>query len=616
MILLFGGTTEGRVAIEALEEAGSPYYYSTRGDEQEVTLHHGTRLHGALDRAGIVDFCRQKEIKLLVDAAHPFATQLHLTVAQAAADLAIPAIRLERIYAERSADICWCRDFEEAVLEITRANPSKLLALTGVQTIGKLRDIWQKGSIECYFRILDRDSSRQLALRQGFPLERICYYRTGEREESVLEQWQPDAIVLKESGASGGFMDKVEAARQAGIRIFAICRPPLPDGYCATVDGPHGLRRAVEQWLPSFYPLHSGLTTGTCATAALLLAAETLIEGATDHATREVPVCLPNGETIPVRASSDAIGQASVVKESGDDPDITQGRRICAQVELLPLAAAESWDTEEYRIRIEGGEGVGRVTLPGLGLPVGEAAINQTPRAMMIHNLSLLLRRRHIPPHRAEWVATISVPDGEALAPRTFNPRLGIEGGISIIGTSGIIKPFSARAFVDSIRKSLEVARATGAERIVLNSGAKSEKFLRRLYPGLPIQAFVHYGNYIGDTLQAAHQLRLPAITLGVMIGKAVKLAEGHLDTHSREVTMNTDFICRLASGLCTPEQLQAISRLTLARELWQLLPAAQMHSFALRLLQACYDHCRPLYPTGHLTLLLIGEEGEVITLE
>ncbi len=616
MILLFGGTTEGRVAIEALEEAGSPYYYSTRGDEQEVTLHHGTRLHGALDRAGIVEFCRQKEIKLLVDAAHPFATQLHLTVVQAAADLAIPAIRLERIYAERSADICWCRDFEEAVLEITRANPSKLLALTGVQTIGKLRKIWQKGSIECYFRILDRDSSRQLALRQGFPLERICYYRTGEREESVLEQWQPDAIVLKESGASGGFMDKVEAARQAGIRIFAICRPPLPDGYCATVDGPHGLRRAVEQWLPSFYPLHSGLTTGTCATAALLLAAETLIEGATDHATREVPVCLPNGETIPVRASSDAIGQASVVKESGDDPDITQGRRICAQVELLPLAAAESWDTEDYRIRIEGGEGVGRVTLPGLGLPVGEAAINQTPRAMMIHNLSLLLRRRHIPPHRAEWVATISVPDGEALAPRTFNPRLGIEGGISIIGTSGIIKPFSARAFVDSIRKSLEVARATGAERIVLNSGAKSEKFLRRLYPELPIQAFVHYGNYIGDSLQAAHQLRLPAITLGVMIGKAVKLAEGHLDTHSREVTMNTDFICRLASGLCTPAQLQSISRLTLARELWQLLPAAQMHSFALRLLQACYDHCRPLYPTGHLTLLLIGEEGEVIMLE
>ena len=605
MILLFGGTTEGRVAVEALEEAGSPYYYSKRGDEQEVTLHHGTRLHGALDRAGIVDFCRQKEIKLLVDAAHPFATQLHLTVAQAAADLAIPAIRLERIYAERSADICWCRDFEEAVLEITRANPSKLLALTGVQTIGKLRNIWQKGSIECYFRILDRDSSRQLALRQGFPLERICYYRTGEREESVLEQWQPDAIVLKESGASGGFMDKVEAARQAGIRIFAICRPPLPDGYCATVDGPHGLRRAVEQWLPSFYPLHSGLTTGTCATAALLLAAETLIEGATDHATREVPVCLPNGETIPVRASSDAIGQASVVKESGDDPDITQGRRICAQVELLPLAAAESWDTEDYRIRIEGGEGVGRVTLPGLGLPVGEAAINQTPRAMMIHNLSLLLRHRHIPPHRAEWVATISVPDGEALAPRTFNPRLGIEGGISILGTSGIIKPFYARAFVDSIRKSLEVARATGAERIVLNSGAKSEKFLRRLYPGLPIQAFVHYGNYIGDTLQAAHQLRLPAITLGVMIGKAVKLAEGHLDTHSHRVTLNKSFLHRLVSDLDdAPRLASVIDSVTMARQLYDQMPSI----FFDRIVSLCQSHCQKVFPDGDVTVELIRQ--------
>ena len=613
MILVLGGTTEGRIAVETLEEAGHPFYYSTRGDEQEVNLHHGIRLHGALDREGIVDFCRQKEIRLLVDAAHPFASQLHLTVAQAAADLAIPAIRLERIYAERSADICWCRDFEEAVLEITRTNPPKLLALTGVQTIWKLRDVWQRGSIECYFRILDRDSSRQLALRQGFPMERICYYRTGEREESVLERLQPDAIVLKESGASGGFMDKVEAARQAGIRIFAICRPPLPDGYSATVNGPHGLRRAVEQWLPSFYPLHSGLTTGTCATAALLLAAETLIEGTTDHATREVPVCLPNGETISVRASSDAIGQASVVKESGDDPDITQGRRICAQVELLPLAASETLDTEGYRIRIAGGEGVGRVTLPGLGLPVGEAAINQTPREMMVHNLTLLLRRLHIPPHRGEWVVTISVPDGEELALRTFNPRLGIVGGISIIGTSGIIKPFSSRAFVDSIRKSLEVARATGAERIVLNSGAKSEKFLRRLYPELPLQAFVHYGNYIGDTLQAAHSLGLPCLTLGVMIGKAVKLAEGHLDTHSREVTMNTHFLCQLASDLCTPAQLEAMRHLSLARELWQLLSATEMQAFAQRLLQACYTHCRPLYPTGSLTLLLIGEEGEII---
>lgn len=609
MILLFGGTTEGRVAIETLEEAGSPYYYSTRGDEQEVTLHHGIRLQGALDVEAIVAFCREHDIRLLVDAAHPFATQLHLTVVQAAARLTLPAIRLERIYPSRTDDITWCSDFDEAIWRITQANPSKLLALTGVQTIAKLRNLWQRDTIECHFRILDRDSSRQLALRQSFPLDRICYYCPQEGDEALFRRLMPDAILMKESGLSGGFMEKVDAARKLGIRMFAVCRPPLAQGFSQVVNGPHGLRRAVEQLLPSFFSLHSGLTTGTCATAAAVAAAKSLL--ATDQTIHEVPVCLPNGETIQVPIASVDQGEASVIKPSGDDPDITNGIRICAQVRLLPSDSSIPGST--YQIRLLGGKGIGRVTLPGLGLPIGAPAINAGPRQMIEHNLTLLLSNLGIPFSRGCWEITLSIPEGEALAARTFNPRLGIVDGISIIGTSGIIKPFSSRAFVDSIRKTLEVARATGSPRIVLNSGAKSEHFLHTYYPQLPQQAFVHYGNYIGETLRMAYELQLPTITLGVMIGKAVKLAEGHLDTHSREVTMNTDFLCQIASGLCSPATLDSIRRLTLARELWQLLSPDEMQAFAQRLLQACYAHCRPLYPHGDLTLLLIGEAGEII---
>lgn len=130
---------------------------------------------------------------------------------------------------------------------------------------------------------------------------------------------------------------------------------------------------------------------------------------------------------------------------------------------------------------------------------------------------------------------TISVPGGEEVAARTFNPRLGVVGGISIIGTSGIVKPFSSEAFVNSIRKEMSVAQATGSPRIVINSGAKSEKYIRSLYPELPSQAFVHYGNFIGETIRIAAELGIRQLTLGVMIGKAVKLAEGHLDTHSKK---------------------------------------------------------------------------------
>lgn len=599
MILILGGTTEGRVAVQTLEEAGKPFYYSTKGDRQEVTLHHGIRLTGGMNVEEMTRFCQTRDIRLLLDAAHPFAELLHKTVQQTSEALHIPVIRYERIYPDLSGiPITWCQDYEEAIATLKTSDISVLLAMTGVQTIGKLKPIWTSG-LRCWFRILDRDSSREIAERQGFPSDRLCYFHAEENDRDLMQRLHPDAILMKESGLSGGFLQKAEAAQALGIRIFVVRRPPLPDSFI-TVNGPHGLRREIERLLPDFYPLHSGLTTGTCATAAAVAAVYSLLG---KKGMSEVPVCLPDGETIKIPICTTGKGKATVVKDAGDDPDITNGTAICANIMFT--------EATDYQILIKGGKGVGTVTLPGLGLPVGGPAINVTPRQMIENNVLNLLRTEKA--RLGTYIVTISVPDGKRLAERTFNPRLGVKDGISIIGTSGIVKPFSIEAFVQSIRKSMEVAKATDSPFIIINSGAKSERFLHARYPDLPLQAFVHYGNFIGETLEIATELRIPHLIMGLMIGKAVKLAEGHLNTHSKHTVMNKEFLCRIAAEAgCSLATQTAISRITLARELWQLLPSDELPAFIRHIIRLCRTYCTPLFPDGELIILLISEEGKV----
>lgn len=630
MILILGGTTEGRIAARTLEEAGKTFYYSTKGDEQEVTMHHGIRLQGAMDELDLERCCREHNIQLLVDAAHPFAIQLHQTVEKVAHTLNLLVIRFERIYPPRDEEhIIWCEDFEDAIRQIRKEDIFTLLALTGVQSIAKLKPLWQESAC-CYFRILNRESSRHLAEREGFPEKYLHYYHAGEDEHILLQRLHPEAILIKESGLSGGFNEKVEAALQEGIRIFAIRRPPMPGSFMI-VNGEHGLRRMIEKHLPDFYPLRSGLTTGTCAAAAAVAATWDIFNVQRQPRPEEFPVILPNGETIyvpveeqeryphPSCVNDDWMleADATVIKDAGDDPDVTNGMQIKANV-ALPFRFDDPTPAElgadDYTVIVCGGEGVGIVTLSGLGLEVGGPAINVTPRKMIENNVKACLQRLGISKHPNPFAVTISVPGGEEIARRTFNPRLGIEGGISIIGTSGIVKPFSSEAFVDSIRKSMEVGRATGSPRIVLNSGAKSEKYVRGYYPELPAQAFIHYGNFIGDTIKIAADLEIKAVTLGIMIGKAVKLAEGNLDTHSKQVTMNKDFLLDLAFNAgCGDEVPAIIKKITLARELWTLLPADDLQAFCTHLLELCHQHCDPLLPDGELTILLISEEGKII---
>ena len=570
MILVFGGTTEGRRAAEVLEEAGSPYYYSTKTGEQDLTLQHGQRIDGALDAEAMLSFCREHEIRLLVDAAHPFATTLHQTIAIVASELQIPVVRYERIYPPRDADITWIDDYTQVPTDI-----HTLLATTGVQSISKLKYLEAKG-VKVIYRILPRESSVLLAHQQGASDEQLCYFEDGNKIDV-----DADAILLKESGISGGFVEKVAAARAKGMRIIALKRPDLIQG---AINGPYGLRRAVEKLLPEFYPLHSGLTTGTCATAAAIAATIKLLKVETPT---EVPVMLPNGETIMVPVSySD--GYASCFKEAGDDPDITNGIEVRASV------------SKSDGFEILGGEGVGTITLPGFDYPPGSPAINKAPREMMCQNLAQFDVPLRI---------TISIPNGAEIAKKTFNPRLGIEGGISIIGVSGIVKPFSEEAFIDSIRKCMNVAKASGTNRVVINSGGKSERFVKALYPDLPRQAFVEYGNYIGETLKIAHELNFESVTLGVMLGKAVKLAAGHLDTHSRKTTMDLDFIQQMLqeSGIKID-----ISDITLARELWERISSDKLKDFAHTVIRHCATYCNPLLPKASLTILLIDDNGVI----
>ena len=600
MILVFGGTTEGRKAAEVLEEAGSPFFYSTKTGEQELSLHNGERIDGAMDAEAMKAFIDKHSIRLIVDAAHPFASQLHHTIAVVASDRHIPVIRYERIYPPRDPDITWIDDYVQVPTDI-----HSLLATTGVQSISKLKWLEALG-IKVFYRILNRESSLLLAYEQGVTDDQLCYF-----EDSNDIEVDADAILLKESGLSGGFCEKVAAARAKGMRIIALKRPELIQGD--SINGPYGLRRAVEKLLPEFYPLHSGLTTGTCATAAAIAATIRLIKG---EMPKEVPVMLPDGETIMV-AVDYGEDYAYCTKEAGDDPDVTNGIEVRAKViasdnhgltRTDPICAEkEVRNSPQKSVAIYGGEGVGRFTLPGFDYPPGEAAINKPPREMIRHNLQTILSP--LTSHLLPLKVTISVPDGEEIARRTFNPRLGVEGGISIIGVSGIVKPFSEEAFIDSIRKCMEVAKASGSERVVINSGGKSERFVKTLYPELPRQAFVEYGNYIGETLKIAHELSIPKVTLGVMLGKAVKLAAGHLDTHSRKTTMDLGFIQQMLqeSGITID-----ISDITLARELWKRIPTGQLQIFAQTVIRHCAEHCLPLLPNGELTILLIDDNGKI----
>ena len=336
--------------------------------------------------------------------------------------------------------------------------------------------------------------------------------------------------------------------------------------------------------------LRTGLSTGSCATAASVAALWTLLG---HDAPRQVSFELPRDgwREMPILRMEKGVGYAlaSVIKDGGDDPDATNGCTVQALVRFNP---------RHTDIRILGGEGVGRVTLPGLGLDIGEPAINPVPRQMIRENLRLL--------YGGGLDVTIIVPQGREIARHTFNAKVGVMDGISILGTTGIVHPFSHEAYIDAMEREMQVALAMGVERIVLNSGKRSEVAIHAHYPDLPPQAFIHYGNFIGDGLRIAQRLHVPRVTLGVMIGKAVKLAAGFDNTHSHQVTMDREFVTGLALEVgCSAETLRLIQDINMARQLLTDLPSEQYRLLKPLIIKKCIQTCTPIY-TGELEFLLL----------
>lgn len=273
--------------------------------------------------------------------------------------------------------------------------------------------------------------------------------------------------------------------------------------------------------------LRRGWTTGACAAAAARAAATALLSGVFPD---PVTISLPRGNdaTFAIaqkRFDSGAV-TAGVVKDAGDDPDVTDGALVSATVRRAAAGAG---------VTFAAGEGVGTVTKPGLSLGVGEPAINPKPRELIAGELSAVARNHAV---AADFHVTISVPGGEELARRTTNGRLGITGGLSILGTSGIVIPYSCAAWVHSIHRGIDVARAGGLYHIVVATGRTSER-AAQVRHGLDQDALIEMGDFIGATLTYLVRHPIPRVTVAGGFGKLSKLADGHRDLHSSRSTVD-----------------------------------------------------------------------------
>lgn len=272
--------------------------------------------------------------------------------------------------------------------------------------------------------------------------------------------------------------------------------------------------------------LRKGFTTGSCGAAAAKAALYMLLTGSVKD---EIEIITPGGavfrtEVKDIFREGNRV-RCAVVKDGGDDPDVTTGLHVTAEV------CAEERIDGPLEIRIEGGPGVGRVTLPGLDQPVGNAAINRVPRQMIEKELSELAELLDF---RGRIRVILSVPGGEAAAERTFNPRLGIEGGISILGTTGIVEPMSTRAILDTIRVELNQRKALGDRIAAVSPGNYGLNFMKETY-GYDLNRSVKCSNYVGDTVDMVREMDFRGMLLTGHIGKLIKVSGGIMNTHSKE---------------------------------------------------------------------------------
>ncbi len=291
--------------------------------------------------------------------------------------------------------------------------------------------------------------------------------------------------------------------------------------------------------------LRSGFTTGAAAAAAAR-AAVLLLSGGSAPASVPIRLLTDRWITITVHDARSGIGEngmryaaCTVIKDAGDDPDVTNRAEIGAKVQFAGKPG---------EIMICGGKGVGTITRPGLELSPGEPAINPGPRIMIREAVDLARNEAEI---RTGVRVAVFVPNGEAIARRTLNARLGIEGGISILGTTGVVTPMSHEAYIATIESGLSVARACGSDIAVLTTGRRSERHARKLIPGLPETAFVQMGDFFGRSMEIAGEKAFANVVLAVFFGKAVKMACGHRHTHAATARLSLEHLGKLAQAAC-----------------------------------------------------------------
>ncbi len=350
-------------------------------------------------------------------------------------------------------------------------------------------------------------------------------------------------------------------------------------------------------------PLRRGWTTGACASGAARAAFEALLTGVFPD---PVPVALPKGLrpefALAVHDLEEGFARAGIVKDAGDDPDVTHGALIVARVERAPPGSG---------VTFRAGEGVGTVTRPGLPLPVGEPAINPAPRAMIRANLEEVAARLGTNP---DAVVEISVPGGERIAERTLNGRLGILGGLSILGTTGVVVPYSCAAWINSIHRGVDVARASGLAHIGAATGDVSEGAVRARY-GLPDHALIDMGDFVGGFLKYLRAHPVARVTVAGGPAKMAKLAEGRLDLHSKRGAVDLDALAAWAAGAGgSPALAEAIAKANSGLHAFELAAAAGFDLPGLVAGRAWATAARALKGAAvELEIMVVGRDGRLL---
>ncbi|HEV8030073.1 MAG TPA: cobalt-precorrin-5B (C(1))-methyltransferase [Stellaceae bacterium] len=296
--------------------------------------------------------------------------------------------------------------------------------------------------------------------------------------------------------------------------------------------------------------LRRGWTTGACAAAAARAAYAALLTGRFPD---PVMIRLPRGQTpsfaLALAEQMDGAARAGIVKDAGDDPDVTHGALVIAELAWAALGSG---------IGFRAGEGIGTVTRAGLPLAVGEPAINPAPRAMIRETLSDLAEANGAPP--PDLTVTLAIPGGERLAEKTMNARLGILGGLSILGTTGVVLPYSCASWIHAIHRGIDVARAAGLDHIAAATGTTSERAVQLLYD-LPEHALIDMGDFVGGTLKYLRRHPLPRLTLAGGFAKIAKLAAGHLDLHSSRSRVDAAVLADMLNALGADEATATAAR-------------------------------------------------------